>query len=134
MQGRTRHAFTLLEVLMSILILFTMGLALLKFDSWIKEEIARYKKKSLLLLTSTPNLYESRKNALKKDTLYDTMKFPRLRDDEIFWLKNMSSKVVAGESRKRTIFQSGELDLTYKFYPIILKRGDVKVGFVRVAP
>ncbi|BBG66533.1 hypothetical protein NNO_1830 [Hydrogenimonas sp.] len=131
---RSRAAFTLLEVLLSIFILFTMGLALLKFDGWIKEEIGRYKEKSLLLYTSTPNLYESRKSSFKRDTLYDTMKFPRLRDDEVFWLKNLSAEVDVGKGEKRTIFQSGELDLTYRLYPVTVKRNGVKVGFVRVVP
>ncbi len=128
------RGFTLLEVLLSIFILFTMGLALLKFDGWIKEEIGRYKEKSLLLYTSTPNLFESRRSGLKKESLYDMMKFPRLRDDEVFWLKRSSANIEVGKGRKRTIFQSGEMDLTYMLYPVIVKRGDVRVGFVRIVP
>ena len=128
------RGFTLLEVLLSIFILFTMGLALLKFDGWIKDEIGRYKEKSLLLYTSTPNLFESRRSSLKKESLYDMMKFPRLRDDEVFWLKNSFAKIEVGKGEKRTIFQSGELDLTYMLYPVAVKRGDVRVGFVRIVP
>ncbi len=128
------RGFTLLEVLLSIFILFTTGLALLKFDGWIKEEIGRYKEKSLLLYTSTPNLFESRRSGLKKESLYDMMKFPRLRDDEVFWLKRSSANIEVGKGRKRTIFQSGEMDLTYMLYPVIVKRGDVRVGFVRIVP
>ncbi len=123
-----------MEVLLSIFILFTMGLALLKFDGWIKDEISSYKEKSLLLYTSTPNLFESRRSSLKKESLYDMMKFPRLRDDEVFWLKNSFAKIEVGKGEKRTIFQSGELDLTYMLYPVAVKRGDVRVGFVRIVP
>ncbi|WP_456402875.1 pilus assembly FimT family protein [Hydrogenimonas sp.] len=129
-----RPAFTLLEVLLSIFILFTMGLALLKFDGWIKNEMGRYREKAQLLFTGTPNLYESRKSSLRYETLFDTMKFEKLRDDEIFWLKNLSAKISVGKGKKRTLFQSGELDLTYYLYPVTVKRDDTQVGFIRVVP
>ncbi|WP_457592278.1 type II secretion system protein [Hydrogenimonas sp.] len=131
---RSSRAFTLLEVLLSIFILFTMGLALLKFDGWIKSEVERYKDKSLLLYTATPNLYESRRSGLKRDSLYDMTKFAKLRDDEIFWLKNLSAKIEVGKGKKMTLFQSGDLDLTYRLYPVAVKRDDVRIGFVRVVP
>lgn len=111
-----------------------MGLALLKFDGWIKAEIKRYQEKSKLLYTSTPNLYESRKSALKKESLYDNMKFPRLRDDEIFWLKGVSSKIEVGKGEKKSLFQSGDLDLSYMLFPVTVKRKESSVGFVRVVP
>ncbi len=128
------RGFTLLEVLLSIFILFTMGLALLKFDGWIKDEIGRYKEKSMLLYTSTPNLFESRRSSFKKESLYGMMKFPRLRDDEVFWLKRSSANIEVGKGEKRTIFQSGELDLTYMLYPVTVKRDDIQAGFVRIVP
>ncbi len=131
---RNRAAFTLLEVLLSIFILFTMGLALLKFDSWIKSEVKKYKEKSLLLYIGTPYLFESRKSSLKRESLYEKMKFPKLRDDEIFWLKGVSVNVEVGKGKKSTLFQSGELDLTYMLYPVAIKKGETEVNFVRIVP
>ncbi len=129
-----RDAFTLLEVLLSIFILFTMGLALLKLDGWTKSEVAKYRERSLLLYTSTPNLYESRRSTLKRDSLYDMTKFTKLRDDELFWLKNISTKIEVGKGKKMTLFQSGDLDLSYMLYPVAVQRNDVRVGFIRVVP
>ncbi len=130
----SNRGFTLLEVLLSIFILFTMGLALLKFDGWIKHEMGRYREKALLLFTGTPNLYESRRSRLKDESLFDTMKFEKLRDDEIFWLKSLSAKISVGKGEKRTLYQSGDLDLTYYLYPVTLKRNETQVGFIRVVP
>ncbi len=130
----SREAFTLLEVLISIFILFTMGLALLKLDGWIKNEVAKYKEKSLLLYTSTPALYESRRSTLKRDSLYDMTKFTGLRDDELFWLKSISAEIDVGKGKKMTLFKSGDLDLSYMLYPVAVKKESVRVGFVRVVP
>ena len=111
-----------------------MGLALLKFDSWIKSEVKKYKEKSLLLYRGTPYLFESRKSSLKRESLYEKMKFPKLRDDEIFWLKGVSVNVEVGKGKKSTLFQSGELDLTYMLYPVAIKKGETAVNFVRIVP
>ncbi len=130
-----RPAFTLLEVLLSIVILFTMGLALLKFDGWIKKDLFRYRQKAVLLYQTTPLLYASIQRISRKNvTLYDTVRFSKLRDDELFWLKSLKGKVTVGEEQKKTLFQSGELDLTYRYYPVRLQRGDTAIPFIRIRP
>jgi hypothetical protein len=131
----SRHAFTLLEVLLSVVILFSMGLALMKFDGWIKEDMARYRDKAVLLYQDTPLLYAPILRIQKRQmSLYDTLSFRKLRDDEVFWLKSIEGRVTVGKERKKNLFQSGELDLTYRLYPVKLHRGETSVGFVRVLP
>ncbi|WP_456323377.1 hypothetical protein [Hydrogenimonas sp.] len=128
-------AFTLLEVLISIMLLFTMGLALLKFDSWTKREIKRYSGKAILLYRSTPLLYANLHRIEKRDiTLYDTTRFAKLRDDEIFWLKNLEAKAALGKEEKKTLFQSGDLDLTYKLFPVRIQQNGDWVNFLRIEP
>lgn len=128
-------AFTLLEVLLSILILFTMGLALLKFDGWIKEDFGRYREKAVLLYQTTPLLYSSIDRLKRKNvTIYDTVRFTKLRDDEIFWLRGIKGKAEVGKEQKKTLFESGELDLTYRYYPIRLESEQTSVSFIRVNP
>jgi hypothetical protein len=130
-----KRAFTLLEVLLSILILFTMGLALLKFDGWIREELFRYRKKAVLLYQTTPLLYANiRRISRKNVTVYDTLHFSKLRDDELFWLKRLKGEVDVGEEQKKTLFQSGDLDLTYRYYPVWLQQDDTRVNFIRIRP
>jgi Tfp pilus assembly protein PilV len=130
-----RGAFTLLEVLLSVMILFTMGLALMKFDGWIKEDVARYRDKAVLLYRETPLLYAPVQRIKKRQvSLYDTVRFAKLRDDEIFWLKNLEGSVTVGKERKKTLFQSGELDLTYRYYPVTLHKGRAAVSFIRINP
>jgi hypothetical protein len=130
-----KRAFTLLEVLLSILILFTMGLALLKFDGWIREELFRYRKKAVLLYQTTPLLYANiRRISRKNVTVYDTLYFSKLRDDELFWLKRLKGEVDVGEEQKKTLFQSGDLDLTYRYYPVRLQQDDTRVNFIRIRP
>ena len=130
-----KRAFTLLEVLLSILILFTMGLALLKFDGWIREELFRYRKKAVLLYQTTPLLYANIRRVSRKNvTVYDTLYFSKLRDDELFWLKRLKGEVVVGEEQKKTLFQSGDLDLTYRYYPVRLQQDDTRVNFIRIRP
>ena len=131
-----RHpAFTLLEVLLSIVILFTMGLALMKFDGWIKEDLSRYRKKAVLLYQTTPLLYASIQRISHKNvSVYNTAQFSRLRDDEIFWLKSLKGKVTVGEAETKTLFQSGELDLTYRYYPVHLEQDETRVNFIRIKP
>ncbi len=130
-----RTGFTLLEVLLSVLILFTMGIALLKFDGWIKEDLAKYREKAVLLYQTTPLLYSNiRRLKRKQVTIYDTIHFSKLRDDEVFWLKKLKGKVEVGKEQKKTLFESGELDLTYRYYPVRLEHGEVGVSFIRVNP
>ncbi|WP_456451266.1 hypothetical protein [Hydrogenimonas sp.] len=129
------NAFTLLEVLLSVVILFTMGLALLKLDGWIKHDVTRYRDKAVLLFQETPLLYAPIRRIQKREvSVYDTLSFTKLRDDEIFWLKGLEGKVTVGKEEKKTLFQSGELDLTYRYYPVRLQRGETSVGFIRVLP
>jgi hypothetical protein len=130
-----RAAFTLLEVLLSIVILFTMGLALLKFDGWIKEDLSRYREKAVLLYQTTPLLYASiQRISHKNASIYNTAQFSRLRDDEVFWLKTLKGRVTVGEEETKTLFQSGELDLTYRYYPVYLEQDGTRLGFIRIKP
>jgi prepilin-type N-terminal cleavage/methylation domain-containing protein len=130
-----RQGFTLLEVLLSVLILFSMGLALMKFDGWIKEDMARYRDKAVLLYQDTPLLYAPILRIRKRQmSLYDTLSFRKLRDDEVFWLKGIEGKVTVGKAEKKNLFQSGDLDLTYRLYPVRLHRDGASVGFIRVLP
>ncbi len=131
----SRNAFTLLEVLLSVMILFSMGLALLKFDSWIKDEVERYRGKATLLYQTTPLLYANLRRIAKQGvTLYDTTHFQKLRDDEIFWLKGHHARITLGKEEKKTLFQSGELDLTYKLFPLKVKQKEHTVNFLRIEP
>ncbi|WP_457595730.1 hypothetical protein [Hydrogenimonas sp.] len=132
---RSRGAFTLLEVLLSVLLLFTMGLALLKFDGWVKNELTRYRAKAAILANETPLLYTSPLQLKRgRISLYDVTNFLKLRDDEIFWLKGLEGRAIVGKERKKSLFQSGDLDLTYRYVPIRLERGDAAVPFVRLLP
>lgn len=129
------RGFTLLEVLFSILLLFTMGMALLKFDGWIKQEMERSREKARLLYSATPLLYANIQSLKKKrTTLYDATRFMKLRDDEIFWLKNLDAEVAVGKERRNTLFESGDLSLTYRTFPLKLQRGDTAISFFRVLP
>ena len=129
------RGFTLLEVLFSILLLFTMGMALLKFDGWIKREMERGREKARLLYSATPLLYANILSLKKKrTTLYDATRFMKLRDDEIFWLKNLDAEVAVGKERRNTLFESGDLSLTYRTFPLKLRRGDTSISFFRVLP
>ncbi len=120
---------------MSILILFTMGLALLKFDGWIKEDLGRYRDKAILLYQTTPLLYANIHRISRKNvTVYDTARFRKLRDDEIFWLRSLKGSVSVGEEKRKTLFQSGTLDLTYRYYPVHLQREKSRVDFIRIYP
>ncbi len=112
-----------------------MGLALMKLDSWIKEDVARYRAKASLLYRATPLLYASVRKIQKREvSVYDTIRFPKLRDDEIFWLKSLESRAVVGKEHRRTLFQTEELDLTYRYYPVKIERDGTAVQFVRVLP
>jgi|GEM_PF-1243925 hypothetical protein len=134
MRSKTK-AFTLLEVLISIMLLFTMGLALLKFDGWIKGEMERYRGKAFLLYRATPLLYANLHRIEKRDTtLYDTTRFTKLRDDEIFRLKNLKAKAILGKEEKKTLFQSGDLDLTYRLFPVRIEQDESSVNFLRLEP
>lgn len=127
--------FTLLEVLLSIVLLFTMGLALLKFDGWIKEDLSRYRKKATLLYQTTTLLYASIQRISHRNiSVYNTAQFRKLRDDEIFWLKNVKGRVSVGKEERKTLFQSGDLDLTYRYYPVFLEQGDTRLSFIRIKP
>jgi len=131
----SRNAFTLLEVLLSVMILFSMGLALLKFDSWIKHEVERYRGKATLLYQTTPLLYGNLRQITKQGmTLYDTTYFQKLRDDEIFWLKGHHARITLGKEEKKTLFQSGDLDLTYKLFPLKINQEEHTVNFLRIEP
>ncbi|WP_201353989.1 type IV pilus modification PilV family protein [Hydrogenimonas urashimensis] len=133
--ARYCRGFTLLEVLLSILILFTMGLALLKFDGWIKEDLYRYRQKAVLLYQTTPLLYASIQRIRRKNvSVFDTARFTKLRDDELFWLRSLKGRVTVGKEEKKTLFQSGELDLTYRYYPLRLEQGETSVSFIRIKP
>ena len=130
-----RRAFTLLEVLLSVMILFTMGLALMKFDGWIKEDVARYREKAAIVYRQTPLLYAPVRRIRKRQmSLYDATGFSKLRDDEIFWLKSLEGRVTVGKTRKKSLFQSGDLDLTYRYVPVALHRGETSVSFIRINP
>ena len=129
------HAFTLLEVLLSILLLFPRGLALLKCDGSIKQDLSRYREKASILYRETPLLYaDIRSLREKKRSLYDVTRFVKLRDDEIFWLKNLEGSVKVGKEEKKNLFQSEDLDLTYHTYPLKLYRGQEALTFIRVFP
>jgi hypothetical protein len=129
------RGFTLLEVLLSVLILFTMGLALLKFDGWIKEDVARYRDKAILLYQSTPLLFQDI-HRIGRDSvnMFDATRFSKLRDDEIFWLKGIKARADIGKSQKKTLFQTGDLDLSYRLYPLRIENDTSSVGFLRIEP
>ncbi|WP_353661210.1 hypothetical protein [Hydrogenimonas sp. SS33] len=112
-----------------------MGLALLKFDGWIKQDLSRYRAKASILYQETPLLYANiRSLRERKRSLYDVTRFVKLRDDEIFWLKNLEGSVKVGKEEKKSLFQSEDLDLTYHFYPLKLFRKEEALSFIRVYP
>ena len=132
---RSRDAFTLLEVLFSIFILFTMGLALLKFDGWIGDRLQIDRKKARTLYRQSPLLLYLRQGQKREDLPLDTLvSFKRLRDDEIFWLKNQRARAETGKMRKEPLFQNGDMPLTYRLFPIRLGKGEGRVTFVGIVP
>ena len=132
---RRRYAFTLLEVLFSIFILFTMGLALLKFDDWIGDRLQIDRQKARTLYRQSPLLFDLRQGQKREDLPLDAVvSFRRLRDDEIFWLKNQRVRVQTGKAHKEILFQNGDIPLTYRLFPIRLGQGEGSVAFVGVVP
>ena len=132
---RNSRAFTLLEVLLAVFILFTMGLALLKFDGWIGTRLDIQRQKARTLYIQAPLLFHLEKSEKHEDmSLYEIADFKRLRDDEIFWLKNRRAQAQTGKARKETLFQNGDMPLTYRIFPIRLGNGAGSVAFIGIIP
>ena len=135
MPGDNRYAFTLLEVLLSIVILFSMGLALIKFDTWITTDLHKQIEKAKILYTNTPFLY-SRVDLLKNRSisLRNITYFQKLRDDEIFWLDSIETNIRVGKSEIVTLYESEDATLAFTLYPLWIQRGDTSIEFVKVQP
>ena len=130
-----RPAFTLLEVLISVMLLFVMGMALIRFDTWIHFDIGRYKEQATLLYRYAPLFYFSdRPMEAREISLYDATAFRKLRDDESFYLKQESATVSMGKEAVKTLFQNDEIDLTYRYFPMRLEKAGTSIRMIRIRP
>ena len=95
----------------------------------------RYRGKAQLIYQSTPILFQDL-HAVGRDrvNMFDATRFAKLRDDELFWLKGIKARAVLGKSQKKSLFQSGDLDLSYRLFPLRIEHGKSAVGFVRIEP
>jgi len=122
--NRTHEAFTLLEVLISITLLFTAGIALIKGDVSIAKDFEkRYQSAELLYLVSPIAMREDITEGVEKEWhLYDIFRFQRLRDDEIFRLKSITIQTRRGKTQTKTLLDLDEKKLNYHVTPILFIR------------
>lgn len=122
--NRTHTAFTLLEVLISITLLFIVGVALIRGDVSIEKDFEkRYQSAKLLYLVSPIAMREDITEGIEKEWhLYDVFRFQRLRDDEIFKLKSVTIQTRRGKTQTRTLLDLDEKKLNYHVTPVLFIR------------
>lgn len=83
-----RRGFTLIEVLISVLILFVSGSALFKFNSFIKSQFEKDIERHKLALVSSIVSGEKKYSKNKKYTFDALVKFDKIHTDDAIFLKN----------------------------------------------
>ena len=130
----SRRAFTLLEVLISVLLLFMMGAALLSLDNWIAKKSARDQADARLLHAVSPLLFQPPFALNTRLCLYDTLRFRRLRDDEVFWLKRLCFEARAGMPHRETLYDDEKNAPGFYYRSVILRSDTSHLRFLRMEP
>ncbi|NPA29666.1 MAG: hypothetical protein GXO33_05720 [Epsilonproteobacteria bacterium] len=126
-----KKAFTLIEVLLAVLLLFTAGLALMKIQRRIVDDLQTARHKAVLLQTVTPVLSLPVEALRKRSTpLYRLVRFKTLRDDEIFFLKNLRITARRAKPRRETLFET----LRYNVWPVTVSDTKGTLRFIRITP
>ncbi len=126
-----KKAFTLMEVLIAILLFFSASFALIKVQQSIMAHLQKARKQSTLLPLATP-LLTLPVDALraKEEPLYRYVRFPKLRDDEIFFLKQTRLKASRAKPKRETLFET----LKYNVWPVTVTRKNAGIRFIRITP
>lgn len=129
-----RSAFTFLEVLVSVIVLFGMGMALLRFDAQAFWGISKYGAQNEALLIFSPALWQTNNKSLREYELYDITSFAKLRDDESTWLKGQTIHSERGEFRTKTLFEGSGTPIKFRAYDVTAGYKETDIPFKRIIP
>ena len=128
----SKKGFTLLELLIAVAVLFTVGTAIVRLVSATVSKLENDRRAAKLLLQASPmllaDLYHLKKG---KVPLYRIFYFPKLRDDEIFELKRTVVPVRLGKPKQETLFENFNYYVWPLDLPVSAKR---HLRFLRVLP
>ena len=130
MRTKSKKAFTFIEVLVSVILLFIGLLALLKFDGFIKKDIEKsIKKHKVLMLSSAFNYSEDTRDS----SLDKIFSFSNLRDDERELLKNTKVEIKRLKNEDFLIYDTGDKEYKIKVETMRYGVEDTNLIFYRVS-
>ena len=126
---RNKAAFTLIEVLVAVVILFTAGFALMRLYDQAARKAESARQKARLFFVSTPLLFSDPHFYKKRRVTADRLvRFKRLRDDEILFLRNLTLHGRLEKSRVESLYEG----LDYRIQPVAVQREKSEIRMIRV--
>lgn len=127
----TKKAFSFIEVLVSVILLFIGLLALLKFDSFIKKDIEKSINKHKIMMISSGYNFSNIEGTKSLDTLY---KFPALRNDEKKLLKETEVTIKKIDTDDFIVYSSGDYHYELEIQMMNYSSNNHEIVFYKVTP
>lgn len=124
-----KRAFSFIEVLVSIVLLFIGLLALLKFDAFIKQDIEKSVKQHKVLMQSSGYNFSSRQG---KQALSNMYEFPVLREDEKEALKDLEVHIEKLDSDDFLIYSDANFHYELQIETLRYEVNEQTILFYRV--
>jgi hypothetical protein len=128
----TKSGFTFIEVLVSILLIFVFGSAVINLDAFIKDDIQKNTTKHALILSSSALLHSRKLDNKTNYRLYDFITFDQLDDDNMNFLKEFELSVDNIEHDPVKLYEEGDFTFTIEYYEQVIKKGDTGYKVVKL--
>ncbi|MEA1956665.1 MAG: type II secretion system protein [Campylobacterota bacterium] len=129
-----RNGFSFIEVLVSIVILATLGSALLKFNSFNKRAMEKNILSQENIFLSSSVLYikdiDKKITTDKEEELYDLISFEKLSDKDRKFLKSITVSISVDTEDKVFLLNDGKENKYIEYGNIRIKQNENKLSYL----